>query len=513
MYSVPVSMARETAQLDVEKAPLQAPVEASKPAGLVRVAEFALLATVIAGCIDTLRFAAYYIPLPIALNYQEGNDLIAALAISHGRTPYPSIGGGPYVVNVYGPVYYYAIAPLVKLFGPSFAAPRLLVLISGLAAALFLVLLLRRWTESWWIALGFGLSFLAVSLVRQWSYVLRVDLFGLALSLAGIYVISTNRRLAWPAALFLAALYSKVTLIAAPIACFLYMTTSGEQRRAWRFVTWMIGFGLAALVVLGLATKGWGLFDMFLTHPDPYSFSHYASIIRPFVVLDTGLLAAAVALAVHDLRRRSLSFPLIYFALASVMTLTAGKFGSDANHLLEWQAAMSLAAGCGYNFLRKRWGSDPALTLIPLGIVVLVSLGLSQRPRLDPALSGCGVAYRFAAEQPGHLLTENSGSAALSGKKVWLSSSFEYQFLGLAGRLDQQPLIRMVQQRFFGVIVLGDDLPTLQRSVTTPNPPWPPKFISALAANYHQVAQFACAGANFAFEPNHSASSPPPPTH
>jgi hypothetical protein len=523
VYSLPVFMARETAQVDMEQAPSQSASPASKSANLIRGAEIALLAAAIAGFVDTLRFAAYFIPLHFSVNFEEGNILNAALRITHGLTPYPPVGGLPYVVNPYGPVFYYAVAPLVKLFGVSFAAPRFLVLASGLAVALFLVLLLRRWTESWWIALGFGLSFLAVSLVRDWIYVLRVDLFGLALSLAGVYVFSTSRRLAWPALLFVAALFAKITLIAAPIACFLYLMMAGERsdsgdtnRRAWRFAGWMTGFGLAGLAALGFATGGWGLFHMFLTHPDPYLFSQYVSIIRPFALLDGALLVAVAFLALHDIRRHSFSLPLIYFALASVMTLTAGKLGSDANHLLEWQAAMCLAAGCGYHALRKRPKSDPVLALIPLGIIVLISLGLPESRQVNPVLSGCEAAYHFAAQQPGELLTENPGAAVLSGKTVWLSNSFEYGFLGNSGHLDQEPLIRLVQRRYFGVILLGYTLPELKRREADPRnlwKIWPPQFVSALAQNYHPAAQFTCADANVAYEPNFAASFAPTATH
>jgi hypothetical protein len=447
------------------------------------------------------------------VNFEEGKILNAGLRITHGLTPYPPLSHPPYFMNVYGPVFYYVMAPLVKWFGLSFTAPRILVLASGLTVAVLLVLLLRHWTKSWVIALGFGLSFLAASLVRDWVHVLRVNLFGAVLALTGLYVFTKTRSLIWPALLFLAALFTEITFLAAPVACICYLLLAGERRRAYRFTGWMLLFGVGGLMSLGLGTHGWALFDMFLTHPDTYSLGIYFSRIGPFVALNTGLVVGAFALALTDFRRRSFSLPLLYCAFASLMTLTAGKIAADGNHLLEWQAAMCLGAGCGYGALRKRWGFEPALALIPLAVVSLALLGLSEGRQVNPALAGCPAAYQFAAEQPGELLAENSGLAAVSGKRMWLNDFFEYSILGTAGRLDQQPLIQMVQQRFFGVIVLGDDLPTLQRSVTTPNPPWPPQFISALAANYHQVAQFACAGANFAFEPNHSASSPPPPTH
>lgn len=505
VYSVPDFMARDTTQAAQAPAPSQIPRPASKPAAFVRIAEYVLLATVIAGFVDTLRFAAYYIPLRFAVNYEEGNQLNAALRIVHGLNPYPPVGGPPYIVDPYGPVFYYMVAPLVKLFGVNFTAPRLLVLASGLAVGLFLVLLLRRWTESWVIALGFGMSFLAVSLVRTWISILRVDLFGLAMAMAGLYVFSSSRRLLWPALLFLAAIYTKMTLIAAPIACFLYMMAAGERRRAWRFTGWMLLFGLAGLAALDIGTGGWGIFHMFLTHADVYRVSWYLSRLRPFALLNAALVAGAIALGVRDFRRRALSLPLVYVILATAMTFTIGQSANDANHLLEWQAALALAAGCGYHALRSRRRADAAVALIPLGVALLVILGLPQKPQLGRPLAGCSAAYQFVARQPGQLLTENPGAAVLSGKEVWLSNSFEYAILGRAGRLDPQPLNRLVQQKFFGVVLLGGNLAELEQAAKQPRAAhtiWPPPFVAALAQNYHEVAHFSCAYAQTAFEPN-----------
>jgi hypothetical protein len=503
-------MAQDTAQMEKSSAKRPGDGAGAKASSVVRGAEWALLVAVAAGLLDTLRFAAYYIPLPFAVNFEEGKILNAGYRIIHGLTPYPPVGRPPYLVNVYGPVFYYLVAPLVKWFGLSFTVPRLLVLASGLGAALLLVLLLRHWTKSWMIALGFGLSFVAVSLVRDWIYVLRVELFATALSLAGLYVFAKKKSLLWVALLFLAAIYTKITFISAPIACFAYLVLRKEWRQAWRLAGWMLLFGLTGLAALTAGTHGWALFHMFLTHPDPYRLKWYFQRIGPFALLDTGLAAGAVALAWHDLRRRTLSLPLLYCALTALMTLTVGKFGGDANELLEWQASMCLAAGCGYSALRKHWKFEPAVALIPIGVMALVLLGLPESRKLPPELAGCPAAYQFAKQQPGELLTGNAGIAALSGKKIWLSDVLEFAVLGHAGRLDQRPLAEMVRKKFFGLILINGDTSAPKREETGPQLPfsfWPPEFVTALSRNYHPVARFSCAYAGVAYEPNPTPDS------
>lgn len=483
----------------------------AKTAALLRRSEILLLVAVALGCIGTLGFAAALIPHPFAMNFEEGNILDAALRILHGQTPYPPVGGPPYVVSPYGPVFYYSLAPLVKLFGAGFTAPRLFVLVSGIMVVLLLVFLLKQWTGSWLGALSFGLLFLAMPLVRNWIFVLRVDMFALALTLAGLYVFSSSRQTMLPALLFLAALFSKITALAAPIACWLYLLLAGERRRAWSFAGWMTGLGLAGLAALAYATHGWALFHMFMTHPDPYSIAHYFANAGPVALVNIILLIAVAALAVRDFRRRTFSLPLIYFGLATLMTFTAGKLGSDPNHLVEWQAAMCLAGGCGYQALRSDAQPEPALALIPLGLALLALVAIPHSRKPGSAFAGCPAAYHFASAAPGELLTENPGAAVVSGKKIWLSNSFEYAFLGKAGRLNQEPLIRMVQERFFGAILLGSNLADLEKAAAHPDAPqsiWPPGFVSALAANYHQAGQFTCPNAAFAFEPQ--AGKPQP---
>lgn len=497
-------------QADSEQVFSREAFQAPKHPAIVRGAEFALLAAVVAGFVETLRFAASYVSLPFAVNFAEGVVLSGAARAADGLTPYPPIGHPPYVVNIYGPVFYYALAPLVRWFGLEFTAPRLFVIASGLAVAFFLILLLRHWTESWVVALGFGLCFLGVPLIRHWIYVLRVDLFGLALTLAGLYVFTIGKRSIWPALLFLAALYTKVTFLAAPVACILYLILSGERRRTWRFLGWLLLFGFAGLVVLGLGTKGRALIDMFMTQVDPYRLSFYISRIRAPALQSMALVAGAVALAVNDIRKRRISLPLLYFILACVTSLTAGIYGGDGNHLLEWQAALVLAAGCGYHSLRARRKVDAAVALIPIGVIATVLLALPRSRQLSPALLGCPAAYRFAAEQPGQLLTDNPGIAVLSGKTIWLNDAFEFSLLRKAGRLDQQPLIDMVRQKFFGVILLGEDLPSLEGMAAQPSLPsstWSPNFVSELRQNYHSVARFSCAYASVAYEPNQASGS------
>ena len=78
-----------------------------------------------------------------------------------------------------------------------------------------------------------------------------------------------------------------------------------------------------------------------------------------------------------------------------------------------------------------------------------------------------------------------------------MSLLFEYTSLGDEGRLDQKPLIHMVRQHFFGLILIGESPQAFERAIG-----WPQQFASSLFQIYYPVAHFSCAYANFAYEPN-----------
>jgi len=483
---------------------MHAPGREMAPQGLRKFSELLLLLLVLAGTVRSLQFAAVQIPQPFSLNFEEGNQLDAALAVATGRPLYPPVGNPPYIVHPYGPVFYLLHGLAVRLFGLSFAPGRVLVLGAGVAVALLLIAWLKRMTASWSIALGFGLTFLAVPLVRTWLPLLRVDLWGLLLTLLGLYQVAMGQRPVFAALCFLAALFTKPTFVAAPLASLLYLALERRWAMARRLAATLLLGGLSALALLAALTHGWALFHMFLAFPDPYSLRLYAVRIAPFFIRNLPLVAGAVLLAVAAGRLRQPSLPLLYAALATVTTLTAGKWGSDANHFLEWQAALALAAGIGYAEFRFHAGAESAVALVPLLMAVVIGFGLVNPAGLSPLLRDCREVYGLARETPGELLSENPGAAVLSGKTVWLSNAFEFRSLSAAGRLNPQPLIGMVERRFFSLILLQEDWPTLVRQASQPpteNTIWPREFVQALGRNYRPLRTFSCAGANDAFVP------------
>ena len=81
---------------------------------------------------------------PVQLDYEEGSILNAGLRIVQGLTPYPDPHSWPVALNPYGPIPYLLVAALVKTFGVSFTAPRIAIVLCGVAVAALLLILLRH---------------------------------------------------------------------------------------------------------------------------------------------------------------------------------------------------------------------------------------------------------------------------------------------------------------------------------------------------------------------------------
>ncbi|HJY86775.1 MAG TPA: glycosyltransferase family 87 protein [Candidatus Acidoferrales bacterium] len=455
----------------------------------------------------TLRLAIYQFVVPYQLNYEEGNILNAAVRIVQGANPYPAIQPPIYVFNTYGPLVYYLIAPLVKHPSPVFTLPRVTICTTGLIVAALIVILLRRAGVSWKLSLSFALLYLTMPAVHDWVYLLRVDLVGIPLTLAGLgvcWILPRRWYLAVP--LFVAAIYCKFTLIAAPAACCLHFAFRKEWRRTAGLAASIGGLSLVLFFVLERATQGWFAFNMFRTHPDPYLISQWAQLFFPALRVHAVLVFLALALAAEDVRRGHPSLPVIYFVLGTGMTLTAGKVGSDTNHLLEWLAALCLTAGLGYHALQQRGRRGWALALVPAALALVVLFTLPFDLDVEPARDGCREAYAYVKDHSGdHFLSENVGAIVLAGKPVTFSNPFVYAFLVKSGALSDDELAREIRERYYDAVLLDGDLDALKNQAADPKSPdtfWYADFLDALGQNYHPARQFKCIGARFAYEPN-----------
>jgi hypothetical protein len=466
-------------------------------------------ATLLAGCLLFSTISAVFLLLASRqLDYEEGNILNAGLRITQGLTPYPDPHGWPIVLNSYGPVPYVVTAGLIKLFGLRFTAPRVITVLAGLSISVMLALLIHHWGRSWSIGIGFGSMFLCTPVARYWLPLLRVDMLGLALALAGLCVVTlAPKRWVVAVLLFVAALFVKWSLLAAPAACALHFIAKREWKRLWQ----MAVTGLIVTLVAFLAMQSWSsghfAFHMFGTHPDPFSLLDYVEVVG-WLLRTRAILAVLALIALgSDVWRDEFSLSSLYLLMSVFGAVTVGKSGSNTNHLLELIAALCLSGGLGWGIIAgwlrakgKATVSALALAAVTAGLLASFSLRLPAKPS-----DGCEQAYAFLRAQGSRVLAENVGALLLSGKPVLLSNPFVFTQLVAHRGWSDAPLQDRLRDRQFDAVLLSTPL-----KLYLLNDRWPPGVLAQIEKNYHPVARFACDEAGVAFLPD---PAPPPGPH
>jgi hypothetical protein len=460
------------------------------------VAAACVLYAAVASMANSFRLARQ----PYQFDYEEGNVLNAAVRINAGLNPYPAPGTWPVVLSPYGPIPYLISARVLRSRAPEFFRPRITILISTLVVACEIVLLASTFSGSVVLGISFGAFFLTLPLVQQWAPLLRVDLMGLAFTLAGLVMFFRLPRLPYAPPLFFAlALLCKVTFLAAPVTWAMILI----QRKRWQELAFGVLAGAAVLganfAALEWSTHGAFLFHQFGTHVDAFSGTNYR--LHAFQLLrETSLLVALSLIGMH--RARSLSAPFIYLLVASLDTVTALKQGSASNHFLELTAVLCIASAAGLCEIRKRqrlpWASAG---LVILCAAILAAQALANRACYSSqgVVDGCPQAYAYIRDH-NRVLSENVGALVVTGRPVLLSNPFVYAQLVRRGKWPNAQVERMLQEGNADLVILGKPSVRDQR--------WSQPALTALAANYHLTRRFVCADAMVAYESNSSQVMP-----
>jgi hypothetical protein len=467
---------------------------------LLEASEWIFASVVALGCLTSLKNVWGLVSLPYQLNFAEGVDLSGALRVLQGQTLYPPSHAFPVIIYQYGPVYYYVAAWLLKWFGVAFAPLRLLTMVSALAVAGLVALLLHHLTASWKLALSFGFLFLTISLVQDWLPLARVDMPGVALSLAGLYLYSRfGARWYLSIPFFLGAIFCKYTLVAAPSACFLDLLFRKRMKQAAGFAGCMAL--LSGMAFLGLArmTGSGFAFDTLASHTDPFTFGRALHFFQLAVFQYPFLFVLGIGLALRDLLKKVATLPSLYLTLSTLTLISAGKFGSDSNHMLEWTAILCLCAGLSYHALRQEAAGATALLLVP-GVLTLMVIANLRPPWFYPDTAGCPNAYAYVKQLPGRrILSENVGAVVMAGKPVQLSDPFVWIWLVRRGGWSDAELQTRVRARAFDAIVLHSPI-NAQRDLGDTGR-WSPPVLDALQQNYQPTWAFACQDAGVVYEP------------
>lgn len=446
------------------------------------------VAAVAALCLAVTLWQAYVRALiPFEQNYTEGLVLSATVRVLNGSTPYPGPASFPYAFNLFGPIGYLITAATIRVFGLSLFGPRLLVMLAGAIAVFAIGGLIRRLGSRWGIGFIMGVFFHSTLLAREWFPLLRVDYWAILFSLLGLFIFFTFPRL-WFIALILfgLAVLTKITAIAAPLACVVELVLRREFRRALMVLA-VIGGVLVSCV---LVTQG-PLLHFFSTHAEPYSILGALAIYvyaAASILMPIGTILYSASQGFRWTPANRLGW--LYLAACSATALSAGNTGADTNHMLEWSAAVCVVSGLALGHLFEH--RDSLKWLFALALAAITAVGslwawpwsVAQIERM-----GCADAYAFVRSFPGdRVLSEDVTALVLAGKPVLVSDPYMMTQLGSSVRWSEGSMEQLAARGYFDLIVLGGEIDGYKPESGR----WPPALMEVIRQHYRLVRRLNC---------------------
>jgi hypothetical protein len=313
--------------------------------------------------------------------------------------------------------------------------------------------------------------------------------------------VAKPRYVLWSVPFFVATLFCKYSLLAAPFGIFLHLLFKKQFRESlWFALT--LGLSCASIfAVFQWRTSGAFSFHMFSTHPDRYSLGQFFVLMGLVWLSAPVVTALAIFYVTSKLRSGQPDLASLYFISATISSATAGKLGSGSNHFLEWMIASCMCAALGYAAIQSQYPRRSIQTSLLLGLSILLGVIVENRPASQPfsQLSECAEVYRYVARtKSAHILSQSLGPLLLAGKPILLTDPFEYGQLVEHGKRSDKALVDLVNARYFGLIVS-----TVDPEHMKPNEfgIWPPSVVDAARTNYRVVRHFNCRDSSQIMEP------------
>ncbi|MDQ7028727.1 MAG: hypothetical protein Q9O62_02575 [Ardenticatenia bacterium] len=397
---------------------------------------------------------------PYQVEYGEGPVVDWTLALLRGRWPYKPIQPPPWTLSVYTPGYLVmaaALTPAVERLGlPLWAAGRLLSLVSALGLAVLAGTMVRALTGRRWLAVVAALVWITAPLLHRWATLYRVDIFALWWSALGIALVGRAQgRARWlvlAGLAFLAGMFTKQSFVAAPLAAALYLGWR-DRRAAVILVSTFVVVG--GMVGVGLWWQvGNGLIESLLV-ANANSFS----VKRMLGLQWTAFLRLVpVFLVLAGVAVRTFNVPLVglWWLLAVLMTVSAGKVGAWENYFLE-PLFTTIVLGVA---MLSRWPREWRV-LVPWIFVVQLFLYVFGIEHASPATFWRWLGDLAAEEQaladfvertPDPILSEHMGVLAQARRPIWLHS-FVYTQLERQGAFDPGELLGMISRGEFALVI------------------------------------------------------------
>ncbi|MGI8906102.1 MAG: hypothetical protein ACR2IE_06390 [Candidatus Sumerlaeaceae bacterium] len=460
------------------------------------------------------------------MDNEEGALLYQSLELNRGHSIYKPLTSYPYVVGTYPPLYMFVTSWTLDRDTPSFSQGRLLCWISCLGIAVIIALLIAIRTLHVTAGITAALLYLSTLEVFQWVAYYRVDFPAIYFSLIGLAFVALAPRYAPARVLsivcFTLALYTKQTVIAAPLACVIALCV-----RDWRMglrYTVMLALAIAVpFAILTAATRGQYaihtvLYNMNVYHPHELKhwFKHVWFMHQWLLMAATlSMFCAAVLAALRGGRPRSeptveqsagpgfwrdfAADPIYLYALLACLSFFAiAKSGTAENYLIEPIIGVVLMTGYSLGRLsdaisfRTRGFTIALLGAIATVLILFAHVSTVVTPearqiRFNQSKNPTRVDFA-AADKVARVVREEQKPTFtelamfnLRAKRDPVLQPFILSELARQGRWNQQPFLDDLRDQKFGLIVTQYDVESAE-----PTDVFTKEIIQAMSKYYEE---------------------------
>lgn len=304
-------------------------------------------------------YAVQLFRFPFDYDQGEGFELMDTVLFSQGEWPYRDNDHYPFYSSNYPPLFHVIVAPLIVLFGPQYWTGRLVSYLGTLITAVAIGYGVQRSVKRWWLALLAGLAFLASNYVYHVGPLFRQHMFMVMFETVAIVWLTItidkeerdgrhdNKRLLIVMGLLLAAGYTKQLAYATVAAVFIFLFLRNPKRA----IIWAIPFGLVTGLVflwINWATDGYWFLNTVTANINPFVPGQAQGLFKQWFTLHTVITVTAVIYAIYQLYFERLSAYTIWFVVATVNSVTAGKWGAGESYFATAIAASCILTGLAY---------------------------------------------------------------------------------------------------------------------------------------------------------------------
>jgi hypothetical protein len=340
---------------------------------------------------------------PFDYDQGEGFELMDTVLFSQGEWPYRNNNSYPFYSSNYPPLFHIVIVPLVWLFGPQYWTGRLISFLGTVVTAMAISYAVHQEGKRWWLSTLSGLAFLASNYVYHVGPLFRQHMFMVMFETLAVVLMAVTidreekdgKKRPWQLllvmVLLLAAGYTKQLAYATVAAVFIFFFL----RQTWRAVLWAIPFALitgAIFLWIDRSTNGMWLLNTVTANINPFIPGQAEGLFRQWFQLHAVITAVATIFAVYQLYFDRLSIYTIWFVIAVINSVTAGKWGAGESYFATAIAASCILTGLAFahllNWSKQRdWGWHTAvLTVIPL-LFLLQANQFFHMPTHTPTLA------------------------------------------------------------------------------------------------------------------------------